>query len=145
MPLTTLPPAVAADISDFDSDECDSESDPSGISAASGDTAGSLTEDEIEAGGDLAAVAARRTASAQPQNRHEGDKHPFQKPSLRNQRRDVGDISLFIGSWGERSNKKGKQRRLFDANIMGSPGEVVVLFEANNAVAGMLEEKPSFG
>ena len=59
-------------------------------------------------------------------------------------RPDVGGISMFIGNWGERSSKVSKQRELFDASVMGSPGEVIVLFEANNAVAGMLEAAPSF-
>ena len=122
LPLTTSPPAVAADISDVDSDECDSESDPSGISAASGDTAGPLTEDEIEAGGDLAAVAARRTLSAQPKNRQAGDMHPYHEPSVRNMRPDVGGISMFIGNWGERASKVSKQREPFDANIGGARG-----------------------
>ena len=51
---------------------------------------------------------------------------------------------MFICNWGERSSKVSKQRELFDGNIRGSPGEVIVLFEANHAVADMLEEKPSF-
>ena len=80
----SLSTAVAADISDFDPDECDSESDHSGISAASGDIAGSLTENEIEAGGDLAAVAARRTEIAQPMNRVVGDLRPYHEPAERN-------------------------------------------------------------
>ena len=48
LPLTTLPPAIVADFFDADSDVCDSESDPSGFSDASGDTVGSLTDNEIE-------------------------------------------------------------------------------------------------
>ena len=124
--------------------EEESASGDSGEESASGDTAGSVTEDEIEAGADLAAVAARRTESAQPMNRRAGDKHPFQEPAVRNMRPDVGGISMFIGNWGERASTVIWQRKIFDANIRGSPGEVVVLFEANHAVAAVLEEEPSF-
>ena len=138
--------AVAADANsngdheDEDEDGSDNES----VGGRSGDTAGSRTDDEVRKG-DLAAVAARRTDAAQPGFRIAGDKHPWREPAERNQRFDVGNFSMFVGNWGERSSVEGfAQRDLHDANVKGSPGELVVLFEANHSVAALLESKPSY-
>ena len=138
--------AVAADANsngdheDEDEDGSDNES----VGGRSGDTAGSRTDDEVRKG-DLAAVAARRTDAAQPGFRIAGDKHPWREPAERNQRFDVGNFSMFVGNWGERSSVEGlAQKELHDANVKGSPGELVVLFEANHSVAALLESKPSY-
>ena len=131
------------DLSEPDGDSDDG-SDCASLGGRSGDTAGSRTDAEIERG-DLSAVAARRTEMAQPKNRVVGDLHPYNEPAHRNKRKDVGNFGLFMGNWGERSEKNAASadcRALHDSQVMGSPGEITVLFEATNAVAAMLAREP---
>ena len=136
--------AVAADANSNGDHEDEDGSDNESVGGRSGDTAGSRTDDEVRRG-DLAAVAARRTEAARPGSRIDGDKHPWREPAERNQRFDVGNFSMFVGNWGERSSVEGfAQRDLYDANVKGSPGELVVLFEATHAVAALLDSKPSY-
>ena len=50
-----------------------------------------------------------------------------------------------MGYWEERSEKTAASadcRALHDSNVMGSPGQITVLFEATTAVAVMLERQP---
>ena len=129
--------------SDPDGD-ADKRSDSESSGGRSGDSVGALTEADIE-NGDLSAVTARRTEMAQPKNRVVGDKHPHREPAERNKRKDVGNFGIFVGNWGERSttNKKSADcRMLHDSQVMGSPGELMVIFEANQAVADMLKQPP---
>ena len=122
----------------------DAESDNQASTGRRGDTVGSLTDEEIEKG-DFSVVAARRTEMAQPKNRIVGDRHPHREPAERNMRKDVGNFGIFVGNWGERSetNKKSADfRMLHDSQVMGSPAELIVIFEANSAVADMLKQPP---
>ena len=116
-----------------------------GSSIASGDTAGSRTDAEIE-NGDVAAVSARRTERAQPVNMIVGDVPPYNEPAASNKRKDVGNVGLFICNLGERSHgttaKSAAQRELHYSNVMVSPAPITILFEATHAVAAMLEQKP---
>ena len=43
-----------------------------------------------------------------------------------------------------KNGKRAAQRELHDSNIMGSPGQILVLFEATPAVAEMLKRRPQF-
>ena len=137
---STQIPEFRMDNDDLSEPNCDDDD-----GSVSGDTAGTRTDAEIE-GGDLSAVAARRTEMAQPTKRVVGDLHPYNEPAERNKRKDVGNFGLFMGNWGQRSEKKAAscaQRDLHDSNVMGSPGMIIVLFEATTAVAAMLEREPS--
>ena len=136
--------AVAADANSNGDHEDEDGSDKESVGGRSGDTAGSRTDEDIRRG-DLSAVAARRTEMARPGSRITGDMHPYREPAERNKRPDVGNFSMLVGNWGERSSVEGfAQRDLYDANVKGSPGELVVLFEATHAVAEMLESQPSY-
>ena len=78
-------------------------------------------------------------------NKVVGDLHPYNEPAERNKRKDVCHIGLFMGNWGERSEKSAASavcRALHDSQVMGSPGELIVFFEANSAVADMLKQPP---
>ena len=81
------------DLAEADSDDDDG-SDGASLSGRSGDTAGTMTEAEIDAG-DLSQVTRRRTEKAQPKYRVVGDLNPWREPAPRNCRKDVGNIGLF--------------------------------------------------
>ena len=139
------------DLAEADSDDDDG-SDGASLGGRSGDTAGTMTEAEIDAG-DLSQVTRRRTEKAQPKYRVAGNLNPWREPAPRNCRKDVGNIGLFMGNWGERSQKmkKGKkgqnsadQRALHDASVMGTPGIITILLEATPAVKEMLERAPAY-
>ena len=101
------------------------------------ETAGSATENDFANGhvtavatvlvGNRGHVTAVATASAR-----------------RNTKTEVGNVVLMVCNWGERSNKKGvcQNREAHDRQVMGSPAQILVLFEATTAVATMLEQQP---
>ena len=62
----------------------------------------------------------------------------------RNTKTEVGNVALMVGNWGERSNRNGvcKNREAHDRQVMGSPAQILVLFEATTAVQIMLEQEP---
>ena len=97
------------DLAEADSDDDDG-SDGASLGGRSGDTAGTLTEAEIDAG-NLFQVTRRRTEKAQPKYRVAGDLNPWREPAPRNSRKDVGNIGLFMGNWGERSQKRKKGKK----------------------------------
>ena len=97
------------DLAEADSDDDDG-SDGASLGGRSGDAAGTLTEAEIDAG-DLSQVTRRRTEKAQPKYRVAGDLNPWREPAPRNSRKDVGNIGLFMGNWGERSQKRKKNKK----------------------------------
>jgi hypothetical protein len=121
-------------------DEADSDG---GLSGRSGDTVGPESEADFEQG-NVSAVAARRTTMAQPKNRVVGDLRRRNEPAERNQRFDVGNFGMFVGNWGERSGRQKKATVLHDCQIKGSPGEIIVLLEANEAVKDLLEEEAQY-
>ena len=56
---------------------------------------------------------------------------------------EVGNCGLFLGNWGERatlqdSEAKKKRREAHDRQIMKGPAQMIVLLEANAAVADLL-------
>ena len=109
------------------------------VSLGGGDIAASLTEDDI-------AVADRRFNEAQPETRTVGDLHPYRTPADRSVQPGVGNVALMIGNWGMR-RENGKRsgvanREAHDRQVLGSPAMIIVLFEATNAVAAMLEQPP---
>ena len=129
--------------SDLDGD-ADNWSDSQSSGGRKGDSVGSQTDAELKRG-DLSAVSARRTEMAQPKHRVVGDRHPYHEPAERNRRKDVGNFGIFVGNWGERSatsRKSADCRMLHDSQVMGSPGELIVILEANRAVADMLKQPP---
>ena len=74
-----------------------------------------------------------------------GEVHPPKPSPYRNTKAEVGNVALMIGNWGERSetNKSSAENRAaHDRQVMGSPAQILVVFEATNAVAGMLEQPP---
>ena len=91
----------------------------------------------------MTAVAPRRTAKAQPKRRVVGEvRHP-KTSAKRNTKAEVGNVTLMIGNWGERSTKTSCQNReVHDRQVMGSPAQIIVIFEATAAVANMLEGEP---
>ena len=63
---------------------------------------------------------------------------------------EVGNCGLFLGNWGERgtvqnSEYKIKRRQAHDRQIMKGPAQIIVLLEANTAVADLLRRPPVQG
>ena len=63
---------------------------------------------------------------------------------------EVGNCGLFLGNWGERgtvqnSEYKMKRRQAHDRQIMKGPAQIIVLLEANAAVADLLRQAPVQG
>ena len=66
----------------------------------------------------------------------------------------VGNVALMIGNWGARSEKSQgssaairssiANREAHDRQVLGSPAMIIVLFEATNAVAALLEQPPHY-
>ena len=79
--------------------------------------------------GNNSAVEARRFSKAQPENRREGDAHPYQPPADRNVQPGVGNLALMIGNWGMRPEKTKGSQATHDRQILGSPAMIIVLFE----------------
>ena len=107
------------------------------------ETVGSATENDLANGQEIA-VAARRKANAQPTRRVVGEMRRPTASAQRNKKTEVGNVALMVGNWGERSNRNGvcKNREAHDRQVMGSPAQILVLFEATDAVAVMLQQQP---
>ena len=62
------------------------------------ETAGSATENDF-ANGHVTAVAARRTAKAQPKRRVVGEVRHLTASARRNMKAEVGNVALMVGNW----------------------------------------------
>ena len=63
---------------------------------------------------------------------------------------EVGDCGVYLGNWGGRgtvqnSEYKIKRRQAHDRQIMKGPAQIIVLLEANTAVADLLRRPPVQG
>ena len=55
---------------------------------------------------------------------------------------EVGDVGLFLGSWGLRANKSANTV-VSDRQIMGNPCQIIVMCEATPTVKALPEEPPT--
>ena len=95
--------------------------------------------------GDLAAAAVVRQQRFAPPTRVEGEPDRSRgKSSKFNDEPEVGNLGIFFGNWGERAsltdNVRMRRREAHDRQIMKCPGQVLVLCEATDSVARLLQE-----
>ena len=138
----TMETAVAEIGDDANNSAVAEDGKDSAPSSVAGDTVTSVASDESRT-----AVEARREARVAPKEPRQGEPQTRKESSWWNDEAEVGNFGLFCGNWGVRGTLANARfrREIMDRQITRSPGQVIVLCEANADTEELLRQPRSRG